>query len=178
MPLIFVACRKFDSSCGDAWLRYIDWSGFDHIQEVVSTDIMLCPSLIDTLIDEDWNFNIREHYYTHCFRDYQYLKRRIRYDASRHNILALTKRPTQAPAAIEDFTFCGYDILDCDESISVLLNCGSFPAIYTAADLNPLGLVDDLDRAVEIAQAIRESYPDDYHCCDCRVVGIARYSIA
>jgi hypothetical protein len=53
MSPIFVACQKFDSSCGDAWSSYIDWSSFGHLQEVVSTDIMLCPSLIDTLIDED-----------------------------------------------------------------------------------------------------------------------------
>lgn len=124
---------------------------------------MLCPSLINTLIDEDQNFNIHADYRTHYFRDYEYLKHRIGYDASRHNILTLTERPTQAPAAIDGFAFCGYDILDSDNSISVLLNCGSFPSIYTAADLNPFGLVDDLDRVTEIAEAIRDNYPDNPH---------------
>ncbi|MEP0920016.1 hypothetical protein NC981_24745 [Leptolyngbya sp. DQ-M1] len=139
---------------------------------------MLCPSLISTLVDEDWNFNIHADNRLHCFHNYEYLKRRIRYDASRHNILALTERPTHVPAAIDDFAFCGYDILDSDDAISVLVNCGMFPSIYTAADLNQFGLVDDLDRVTNIAETIRDTYPDDHHCRNCHVFGIARYTAA
>lgn len=175
MISLFVACHKFDPSCGDSWSNYIESSGFQHIQEIVSTDIMLCPSLIDTLIYEDWNFNIHADYRTHFFYDYQYLKRRIEYDSSRHNILALTERPTQNPTPIDGFEFCGYDILDSGDSYSVLVNCGGFPSIYTADDLNQLGLVDDLDRVTKIAETIRDAHPNDDHCWDCRVLGIARY---
>lgn len=174
---VFVACHKFNPSCGDSWSRYIEWSGFGHIQEIVSTDIMLCPSLIDTLIDEDWNFNIHADNRTHFFHDYEYLKRRIGYDASRHNILALIERPTHVSMSIDGFEFCGYDILDSGNSYSVLVNCGGFPSIYTADDLNQLGLVDDLDRVTKIAETIRDQYPDDDHCSDCYVVGISRYTI-
>lgn len=175
---VFVACQKFDPSCGDSWSSYIEWLGFYQIQEIVSTDVMLCPSLIDTLIDEDWNFNIHADNCLHFFHDYEYLKHRIGYDSSRHKILALTERPTHVSAPIDGFTFCGYDILDSDNSISVLVNCGAFPSIYTPNDLNQLVLVDDLSRVRKIAEAIRDNYPDDHHCCDCRVFGIACYTIA
>lgn len=176
MTPVFVACQKFDPSCGDSWSSYIEWSGFRHIREIVSTDIMLCPSLIDTLIDEDWNFNIHADNRLHFFHDYEYLKRRIGYESSRHNILALTDQPTYTPEPIDGFVFCGYDILDSDDSYSILVNCGTFPSIYTADDLNQLGLVDDLDHVTKIAATIRATHPEDHHCCNCRVLGIARYT--
>ncbi len=120
MSPIFVACQKFDLSCGDAWSSYIEWSGFRHLQEVISSDLILCPALIDSIIDEDWNFNIHANNRLHCFHDYKYLKRRIGYDSSRHNILALTEQPTHTPPPIDGFTFCGYDILDSDSTIGSL----------------------------------------------------------
>ncbi len=80
---MFAACQKFDSRCGDSWSQYIEWSGFHHIQEIVSIDTMLCPSLIDTLIDDDWKFNIHADYRVYFFHNLEYLKRRIKYDSSR-----------------------------------------------------------------------------------------------
>lgn len=175
MTSLFAACQKFDPRCGDTWSRYIEWAGLRHIVELVSTDSMLCPSLIDSLVDADWEFNIHADNRLYFFHDYEYLKRRICYDASRHNILSLTESPTQAPTAIDGFTFCGYDILDSDDSISVLTNCGGFPSIYAADELNRFGLMTDLDRATKIAETIRKTNASDHHCCDCRVWGIARY---
>ncbi len=175
MPM-FTVCRKFDPRCGESWSRYIEWSGFHHLRELVSADSILCPSCVDQLKDEDWEFNIHADNRLHFFRDYEYLKRRIAYDASLHNLLAIFERPARAPEPIEGFTFCGYDILDSDDSISVLTNCGAFPSIYTADDLNPYGLITELDRVTKIAEAIRDTNADDHHCYDCRVWGIARYA--
>lgn len=178
MPPMFTACQKFNPQCGDSWSGYIEWSGFSHIDELVSTDSILCPSLIENLVDEDWNFNIPEDNLAYFFRDYEYLKQRISYDPARHNLLAITIRPTQTPDSIDGFEFCGYDILDSDDSISVLTNCGQFPSIYSADDLNRFGLVTDLDRVMKISETIRATNADDHHCCDCRVWGIARYTDA
>lgn len=175
MDAVFAACRKFDSNCGDEWSRFVHWSGFHHIEEIVSVDTILCPSLIDTLIDDDWEFNIHSDYRTSFFHDHEYLKRRVKYDSSRHNILALTEFPTHLPAPPNGFIHCGYDILDSFNSNSVLTNCGKHPTAYTTTDLNRVGLVDDLDRVTCIAEAIRDKNPDDDHCSDCRVWGIARY---
>jgi hypothetical protein len=175
MISVFVACQKFEPSCGDSWSSYIEWSGLRHIEEIVSSDIILCPSLIDTLMDEDWNFNVHADNRLHFFYDYEYLKRRIGYDSSRHNILSLTEHPTRILPPIDGFTFCGYDILDSDNLISLLLNCCTAPSLCAAHDLNQLGLIDDLDRATKIAETTRDKYPDDHHCRDCHVFGIARY---
>jgi hypothetical protein len=174
MP-IFTACQKFAPCCGESWLRYIEWSKFHHLRELVSTDSILCPSLIDTLMDEDWEYNIHEDNRTHLFRDYHYLKRRIDYDAAKHNLLAIAECATKAFEPIQGFSFCGYDILDSDDSISVLTNCGGFPSIFATDDLNPLGLISELDRVSKIAATIRDTHADDHHCADCRVWGIARY---
>jgi hypothetical protein len=178
MTPMFTACRKFGPQFRESWSRYIEWSGFRHINELVSTDSILCPSLIDSLIDADWEFNIHEDNRVFFFRDYEYLKRRINYDSSRQNLLAISERPAFAPEPIEGFAFCGYDILDSDGSISVLTNCGAFPSIYTADDLNQFGLITDLDRVTQIAELIRDTNASDHHCCDCRVLGIARYASA
>ena len=174
MPPMFTVCRKFDSQCGDSWSRYIEWSGFHHIDELVSTDSILCPSLVD----EDWKFNIPADNLVYFFRDYEYLKQRVSYDPARHNLLAVTVRPAQPPDIIHGFEFCGYDIMDSHDSISVLTNCGAFPSIYSADDLNRFGLVTDLERVTKIAEAIRAANADDPHCRDCRVWGIARYTDA
>lgn len=173
MP-IFAAYQRFDPQCGDSWASYIEWSGLHHVREIISTDPMLCPSLIDTLIDDDWNFNIHADNRCYFFSDADYLKRRIKYDSSRHNILALSEQPTQIPEMINGFEFCGYDILDSFDSISVLLNCGGFPTIFATDDHNEFGLVDDLDHATKIAKTIRETNSEEPHCKDCRVWGIAR----
>lgn len=171
---VFAACQKYDPSWGDSWKKYIEWSGFHHIQEIVSTDSMLCHSLIETLIDEDWNFNVHADNRVHFFHDLDYLKRRIGTALTRANLLALFEEPTQEVEPLDGFTFCGYDILDSYDDISVLVNCGSFPTIYTPDDLNQYGLVSDLNRVRAIAQAIRDAHPEEPHCCECRVWGIAR----
>ncbi len=175
MSPIFAACQKFDARSGDSWLRYIDRSGFIHIDEIVSVDTMLCPSLIDELVDDDWKYNIHADFRAFFFYNYNYLKRRVKYDSSRHNILALTEQPTANVSPLDGFTFCGYDILDGYDSISVLTNCGEHPSIFSAADINRFGLINDLDRVTDIAEKIRGTNPDDDHCCDCRVWGLARY---
>lgn len=180
MTPIFAACQRFDSQRGDAWTRYVEWSGYAHLSEVVSIDTILCPSLIDALIDEDWNFNVHANHRVHCFRDYEYLKRRIAYDAAQHNLLALIEAPDRqlsvSDAWPSAFNFCGYDILDVDNSISLLLNCGAFPSVFGPEDVNQFGLLDQFPRAVEIARSLRQLFPDDFHCGNCRIWAIARYT--
>jgi hypothetical protein len=175
MSRMFAACQRFDQRNGDSWSRFIEWTGFQHIREIVSIDTMLCPSLIDELADEDWQYNIHADYRTSFFRDAKYLRRRIDYDCFRHNILALTKEPTSFVEPPNGFAFRGYDILDSYDSISVLTNCGAFPSIYSVEDINEYALVSDLDRVTEIASAIRKPHWDDHRRQECRVWGIARY---
>jgi len=78
------------------------------------------------------------------FSGYQHLPERISFDPANHNILALTQRPACNVSPAESFQFCGYDIIDSDDSLSVLSNCGAFPDIFSPDDTNSLRLLDQL----------------------------------
>ena len=173
---MFAAHERFDPSSGESWKNYIEWSGFKHIQELVSTDSILCPSVIGDLIDEDWDHNIHEDFKTYFFHGFEYLKQRIGYDPKQHNLLSIITGPSSPTIPKESFEFCGYDILDSDDSISVLTNCGEFPEIFTRSELNKYGLLNELPHADRMASVIREKYPDEHHCCDCRVWSLSRYT--
>jgi len=174
MP-IYSAQERFTPN-DDSWQSYIEWSGRTNTTEIVTCDGMLCASVIDELTDEDWQHNIHADNMVYFFSSYKYLLTRISFDVGKHNILELTKRPDLDVVASDLFQFCGYDIMDSDDSISVLLNCGSFPDIFSPSDTNAFGLLDKLDDANRIADNIRASNPDEHHCQDCRVWGIARYA--
>lgn len=172
---MFTAYQRFGPWNGESWNNYIEWSGFHHIRELVSTDQMLCPAILDKLNDTDWQYNIHADNKVYFFHDIEYLKRRIIFDPSRHNILSITERPNSPIVADVDFEFCGYDILDSDDSISVLTNCGAFPGVFEPSEVNKYGLLDDLSRSLEIAAHIRKAKPEDPHCGDCRVWALCRY---
>lgn len=113
---------------------------------------------------------------TYFFHDFEYLKRRIGYDPTRHNLLSLIERPNSPTVAQSGFEFCGYDVLDSHESVSVLTNCGGFPAIFGPSEVNRYGLLDDLSRALDVSAKLRDAEPGDPHCGDCRVWSLCRYS--
>ena len=148
----------------------------DLIVNLQGDEPLLPTEVIDELIDEDWQHNVHADDMLYFFTDYQYLLTRIQFDPAKHNILELTKKPDSNVVPTDAFRFCGYDIMDSDDSISVLLNCGSFPNIITSNDTNLVGLIDKLDDANRIAENIRRVNPDAPHCQDCRVWGIARYA--
>ena len=176
MP-IYSAQERFTPS-DESWAKYIEWSGRTSATEIITFDGMLCSSVIDDLTDEDWQHNIQADNMVYFFAGYDYLIKRICFDARKHNILELTKCPDAHVKPTDSFVFCGYDIMDSDDSISVLLNCGSFPDIFSPEQTNLFGLIDNLDHANRIAENIRIGNPDEHHCRDCRVWGIAKYKNA
>jgi hypothetical protein len=174
--LTYAAHKRFGPSRGDDWVQYIEWSGLSHIRELVSTDTMLCPTVIDHLIDEDWKHNVHADNRVFRFTDPLYLKHRIDYDPLQHNILGIVEQPSRCESVDGNFEICGYDILDSYESISVLTNCGGFPDIFAPSEINDFGLLPDLEIANGIAARIRSTHPEDSHCEDCRVWMISRYT--
>ena len=177
MTWLFTARERFGPDTHpDAWKGYIDFSGFHHIQELVSADSILCGDAITALMDEDWNHNVHADNRVTLFTDFEYLVHRTGVDLSRHNILAIFEKPRkddQNPPT--DFQLCGFDILDSYDSVSVLTNCGQYPGIMDPKEVNRFGLLSNLDRANSIAEILRIAFPDENHCCDCRVWSIARY---
>lgn len=172
---VYTIRSRFTTASGDTWRRFVQWSGRQHAEEIVSLDESLCPPIITELTEEDWRHNIHADNMVYFFADYDYLLTREPFDSRIDNLLELTKSPDQQPAPTNGFAFCGYDIVDAHGSISVLLNCGSFEGVFSPEATNAFGLIDQFGRAAQIAQTIRETHPADPHCCDCRVWAIARY---
>jgi len=42
----FIATRTFGPEKGEAWRMYIEWSGLKQLDELVSLDAILCPSVL------------------------------------------------------------------------------------------------------------------------------------
>ncbi|MEA5466219.1 hypothetical protein [Leptothoe sp. PORK10 BA2] len=169
----FTVRQRFTPSQIEDWQSYIKFSGFVHITEVVTLDSILCPDLIDHLIDEDWSHNIQADYRTTWFTDLAYLRQRIS-PTDQNQLLAILEQPTHIHKVLPGFNFCGFDILDDYDSNSLLTNFDPFSGIFSPSDVNQFGLLSDPEHANAIAAQLRSSLPDDPHCCNCRVWQIAR----
>jgi hypothetical protein len=176
MPTWFYkACKRFSRSHSESWQDYLQFSGFRHIKELVSADQILCPNLVEVITDDDWNHNVQADNRIDWFYDYLYLKKRVNFNPNLHNILAIRDCPPDIIDPPLYFENCGFDILDSFDSISVLTNCGQFPDIFHPNEVNDFGLIEDLERANEIADRLRKLHSEDSHCHECKVWQIARY---
>jgi hypothetical protein len=175
MHPLFVAKRPFDPSVGEAWSRYLAWSGLFQLTEVVSLDGMLCPTVPEELSAEDWNYNVHADYLAFFFRSPEYLRRRVS-GAGRLNLLAALQNPTHpdlAAMTVPGFAFAGFDIVDIHGDISALTNCGGFDGVFQNAELSELGLLSDLSRARQVQADLRVQYPNEPHA-QCHVWAIWR----
>jgi hypothetical protein len=170
MRVIYSAVQRFDSAYGDAWTKFIVWSGLTHLHEVISLDGILCPSVFQELAPEDWEHNVQENYKTQLFRDLDYLLDKAAGN-DRVNILAVMQEPTTAQLVeFTDprFVFRGFDLIECDGgNISALVNCGGFPKAFSSADLSDCGLLGDHATALKVQKLLSEEYPEEQHArCD------------
>lgn len=169
----YIAVQKFDPTEGDSWTKYIDWSGLKQLRQVISLDHVLCPPLIEELIDSDWMYNVHKDFLTHYFKDLNYLFKRISSER-RFNILAVLLSPTvDVSDSLDDprFRFCGYDLIEMGGGISALTNCGGFQAAFDNAELSSDGLIEKFGRTQEIQAALLANYPDEPHA-DCQIWAI------
>ena len=169
MPPVFVANRKFDAAAGARWARYLDWSGLHQLQEVVSLDTVLCPTVPEQLKAEDWEHNVQADYQISYFRSLEYLRKRVAGEPGL-NVLAVLQNPS--PADVESvqlpgFRFLGFDLLDIHGDISALSNCGGFEDVFAGSELSEHGLLPELPRAYEVRLGLSTAYPDESHArCD------------
>ena len=169
LSIMFSAVERFDPANAEPWRKFIEWSGLTQLREVISLDGILCPSITQNLTDEDWDHNVQENHKTHLFRDLDYLLNKV-VGRERVNVLAVMQEPT--PAEIAEFTdsrflFCGFDLIECDGSISALVNCGGFPKAFLNSELSDCGLLTDHARALSVQHKLRDEYPDEQHArCD------------
>jgi hypothetical protein len=120
-PMIpwFVATAKFDKT--DAtWAKYVAWSGLIQLDEVVSLDSSLCPTVLPDIKPEYWSHIVNEDFMLHFFTDLDYLRGETA-AISRKNLLCVFRNPPVHPTATqapEGFEFIGYDLLEKDCGIS------------------------------------------------------------
>ena len=175
MQPLFVAKRPFDPTVGDAWARFVAWSGLPQLREVVSLDTMLCPTVPEKLTATDWDYNVHADYQVFFFRSLPYLMERIQAEGAL-NILAVLQKPTAADLAavtLPGFGFAGFDVVDACGDVSALTNCGGFEGVFANSEISALGLLSDLSRAREVQALLRLQYPEEPHA-DCHVWAIWR----
>ena len=149
METLFATRRPFTPGAGDAWDRYVAWSGLSQLQEVVSLDTMLCPAVPEALTPPDWEYNVHADHLVFFFRSLEYLLKRVGGHGPL-NILALLQNPTAADltgVTLAGFDFAGFDVVDVYGDVSALTNCGGFNGVFENAELSELGLLTDLSRA-------------------------------
>jgi hypothetical protein len=65
----FIATETFTPQRGESWSNYITWSGLTQLDEGVSLDAMLCPTLLPDLRDEYWPHLVNEDSMLNFFTD-------------------------------------------------------------------------------------------------------------
>jgi hypothetical protein len=170
----FVATAKFDKT--DAtWAKYIAWSGLIQLDEVVSLDSSLCPTVLPDIKPEYWNHIVNEDFMLHFFADLDYLRGETAV-ISRKNLLCVFRNPATHPSSAqvpEGFEFIGYDLLEKDSGISALTNCGGFPKAFSNGELSEKGLLMAHERSRTVQEALIREYPNEPHA-DCHLWAIFR----
>ena len=161
----FTAVETFGSHDGEAWQKYLDFSGLRQLTEVVSLDGSLCPAMIGELIDEDWDHNVHRDRLTCLFKELDYLLSRVKNSGPRQILAVMLEPEAGSENALTDerFAFVGFDLLDEEGGNSALANCGGFPLAFDNEELSLHGLITDFGRAKEVQSLLRVKYPDERH---------------
>jgi len=159
----------------DAWTKYIARSGLTQLEEVVSLDPMLCPSLLPDIKADYWPHIVNEDFMLNFFVDGEFLLAQV-LDIAERNLLCVFRNPSSQPplpAGSLDFEMLGYDLVDVQASASALTNCGGFPEIFDNSELSSKGLLTSCTRALEVQSELRRQYPEEPHA-NCHVWAILR----
>jgi hypothetical protein len=171
----FIATERFTPAAGDAWDKYVSWSGLKQLDELVTLDPMLCPSLLPEVKPEYWPHIVNENFMLDFFVDLEFLLAHVS-GIKDKNVLCVYRNPQSPPAPYPgaiDFEFLGYDLVDVHGSASALTNCGGFPDVFANNELSSKGLLLSYDRAFQVQTELRSKHPEEHHA-DCHVWAISR----
>ena len=171
----FIATERFTSRGGEAWQKYVAWSRLGHLDEVVSLDPILCPTLLPEIKDEYWPYIVNEDFMLNFFVDLDFLLNQISC-ARERNLLCVYRNPVGPPPPYKgslNFEFLGYDLIDVQGSASALTNCGGFPGVFENSELSSKGLLTSHERASKVQADLRTKHPKEHHA-DCHVWAISR----
>ena len=168
----FIATQRLTSRDGVAWEKYVAWSGLKHLDEVVSLDPMLCPTLLPDIKDEYWPHIVNEDFMLNFFVDLEFLLNRIS-GVRERNLLCVYRNPESPPPLYKNFEFLGYDLVDVHGSASALTNCGGFPDVFGNSELSSKGLLTSHGRAFQVQADLRAKHPEEHHA-NCHAWAISR----
>jgi hypothetical protein len=170
----FIATQPFTPDEGERWLDYVAWSGLTHLQEVVTLDSMLCPTLLPEIKDEYWPYIVQESFMIRYFLDFDFLMAQVA-AIPKKNVLCVFRNPIERPQAppMAQFRFLGYDVVDIQGMASVLTNCRGFHDVFANSELSSVGLLPELERAIEVQAKLRSTHSGEHHS-DCHMWAIFR----
>jgi len=160
----FIATETFTPQQGEGWRSYIAWSGLTQLNEVVSLDSMLCPTLLPEIKDEYWPHIVNENFLLNYFLDLDFLLAQVS-GVSERNLLGVVREPEGDSPSLKDprFEMIGYDLVEVAGGVSALTNCGGFPKAFRNDELSPKGLLTSHVRALEVQEALLNEYPEEHH---------------
>jgi hypothetical protein len=171
----YIATETFNLAAGEAWAKYVAWSGLTQLDEVVSLDSMLCPTVLPETKNHYWAHIVNESFMLDFFVDLAFLMEQIA-DVPDRNLLCVYRNPASQPVAPPGpvrFELLGYDVVDVQSEVSALTNCGGFPDVFANHELSAKGLLTSHARALEVRADLRAKYPAEPHA-NCHVWGIFR----
>jgi hypothetical protein len=172
----FIATERFGPNIGDAWAKYVSWSGLTQAEEIVSLDPMLCPTVVSEIKAEYWPYIVNEDFMLNFFTDLDFLLRQVS-KMQTTNLLCVFRNPPihpEVPRELGNFGFVGYDLVDIESSASAITNCGGFPDVFENSELNSKGLLPQYARAMEVQAQLKSKHPEEHHA-DCHVWAIYRH---
>lgn len=170
---LFIAVESFGPADGEGWHKYLESCGLSQLDELISLDSILCPSLLREVPIEYWEYVSTDSHCFYFFTDLAALRRALGSSTGGRLLYVVCNPPTPAvvPDDLREFKFVGYDLLEVGGSISALTNCGGWPGILDNGELSPKGLLESHTRALELRAELARRYPDEPHA-DCDVWAI------
>ena len=165
----FIAVERFSPDNGNSWNDFINFSGLTQLEEVVSLDALLCPSLIDELDNLDYQYVLyQEHSYI-LFSSFDWLCEKVKVIKNKQILAVLHEPQYECSELLNDnrFSFCGYDLIEDASQVSALLNCDGFGEAFMKTELSSLGLITDYKKASVVRKRLNNFYPEEPHAyCD------------
>jgi len=152
----------------------------DQLDELISLDSILCPSVFKKVEDHFWPHIAKEAFYSDYFTDLEVLRSQL-VEKSGYRILRVVRNPAETQTlspVLSGFELVGFDLVEAGSGVSALNNCGGWPELNNA-ELNKFGLVDDFERALNLQEILLLKHPEEHHAdCDVWAIWVERPNVS
>lgn len=174
----YIATERF-GPWSEGWAGYVAWSELGQLQELVSLDPMLCPSVFEPFEDRYWPHVATEGFLLRYFVDLPFLLDELRRHGpprGERNLLGVYRDPPfepPEPDATLRWERLGHDLCEPESGVSALTNCGGFPSVFDSRQLSEHGLFRSYERAREVQMRLKATHPEEPHA-DCQLWAVFR----